>query len=38
MTVRVHHENTLQHWVVPVGYALVVSVMTLMFLMLLSRV
>jgi hypothetical protein len=38
MTVRSHHENAVQHWVVPVGYALVVSVMMLMFLALLSRV
>ena len=38
MTIRPHHENAVQHWVVPVGYALVVAVMMLMFLALLSRV
>jgi len=38
MTVQARHDNMLQHWVVPVGYALVVAVMTLMFLALLSKV
>ena len=38
MTVRAPHENAVEHWVVPIGYALVVAVMTWMFLVLLSRV
>jgi hypothetical protein len=37
MAVRDHRESTLQHWVVPVGYALVVTMLTWMFLMLFAR-